>query len=73
MNFFFCLYQYLYIPLKKILTTVESLCNLQPSKTNKTTESAEETGEKVRRIIRTNLDMSREDFDYELDKVQTPP
>ena len=32
---------------------------LQP---NKATESAEETEEKVRRIIKTNLDISREDF-----------
>ena len=40
---------------------------------NKAAESAEETEEKVGRIIETNLDISREDFDYELDKVQTPP
>ena len=29
---------------------------------NKTTESAEETEEKVNKIIETNLDISREDF-----------
>ena len=38
---------------------------------NKFTESAEETEEKVRRIIETNLYISREYFDYELDKVHT--
>ena len=37
---------------------------------NKSTESAEE---KVCRIIETNLDISREDFDYELDKVHRLP
>ena len=40
---------------------------------NKSTESAEETEEKVRRIIETNLDISREDFDYELGKVHRLP
>ena len=40
---------------------------------NKTTESAEETEEKVCRIIETNLDISREDFDYELYKVHRLP
>ena len=36
---------------------------------NKSTKSAEETEEKVHRIIETNLDITREDFDYDLDKV----
>ena len=40
---------------------------------NKTTESAEETEEKVCRIIETNLDISREDFDYGLYKVHRLP
>ena len=40
---------------------------------NKSTESAEETEKKVCRIIETNLDISREDFDYELDKVHRLP
>ena len=40
---------------------------------NKAAESAEETEEKVGRIIETNLDISREDFDYELDKVHRLP
>ena len=42
---------------------------------NKATKSAEETEEKVCRIIQTNLDISREDFDYdyELDKVHRLP
>ena len=40
---------------------------------NKTTESAEETEEKVRRIVETNLYISREDFDYELYKVHRLP
>ena len=40
---------------------------------NKAIKSAEETEEKVRRIIKTNLDISRGDFDYELDKVDKLP
>ena len=36
---------------------------------NKATESVGETEKKVRRIIETNLDISRKDFDYELNKV----
>ena len=40
---------------------------------NKATESADETEEKVHRIIETNLDISREDFNYELDKVDKLP
>ena len=39
---------------------------------NKFTESAEETEEKVRRIIETNLDISREDFDYKLENTDCP-
>ena len=37
---------------------------------NKATESVEETEGKIRRITEMNLDISREDFDYELGKVQ---
>ena len=37
---------------------------------NKAIESAVEAEEKVRRIIETNLDIRRDDFDCELDKVQ---
>ena len=40
---------------------------------NKAIKSAEETEEKVLRIIKTNLDISRGDFDYELDKVDKLP
>ena len=39
---------------------------------NKFTESAEEIEEKVRRIIETNLDISREDFDYKLENTDCP-
>ena len=39
---------------------------------NKFTESAEENEEKVRRIIETNLDISREDFDYKLENTDCP-
>ena len=37
---------------------------------NKATESVEETEGKIRRITEMNLDISREDFDYELGKAQ---
>ena len=40
---------------------------------NKATKSAEEIEEKVHRINETNLDISREGFDYELDKVHRLP
>ena len=40
---------------------------------NKATKSAEEAEENVRRIVETNLDICREDFDYELDKVHRLP
>ena len=40
---------------------------------NKATESVEETDEKIHRITEMNLDISREDFDYELGKVQRLP
>ena len=40
---------------------------------NKATESAEEIEEKVHRINETNLDISREGFDYELDEVHRLP
>ena len=36
---------------------------------NKAAESAEETEEKIRITIETNLDISSEDFDYRLEKV----
>ena len=37
------------------------------------TDSGEETEEKVRRIIETKLHISRDDFDYKLDKVHRLP
>ena len=40
---------------------------------NKATESVEETDEKIHRITEMNLDISSEDFDYELGKVQRLP
>ena len=40
---------------------------------NKATKSAEEAEENIRRIVETNLDICREDFDYELDKVHRLP
>ena len=40
---------------------------------NKTTKSAEEAEENVRRIVETNLEICKEDFDYELDKVHRLP
>ena len=40
---------------------------------NKSTVSAEETEEKAHRFFEMNLDISREDFDYELDKVHRLP
>ena len=40
---------------------------------NKATKSAEETEEKVRRIIEMNLDISREDSNYKSDKVHRLP
>ena len=40
---------------------------------NKANESAEETEEKVHRMIEWTLDISREDFDNELDKVHRLP
>ena len=36
---------------------------------NKTIESSEEAEQKVREIINTNLDISREDLNHALDKV----
>ena len=40
---------------------------------SKATESAEKAEEKGRRIIETNLDICREDFDYKLDKSHRLP
>ena len=40
---------------------------------NKATKSAEETEEKVRRIIEMNLDISREDSNYKSDKMHRLP
>ena len=52
------------------LSLVISSVELPPNKAN---ESAEETEEKVHRIIERTLDISREDFDNELDKVHRLP
>ena len=49
---------------------VVSGVELPPSKA---TESAEKAEEKGRRIIETNLDICREDFDYKLDKSHRLP